>query len=130
MEDGISALDYLEKIFQIPFWLPPMEEDASRNMIAEMVPRPLEKAHSRGDRSQVQEPNELHGEPPTTEPESQAAVPALTTDTSRPEVLAIEPEERNFMLSLAGGGGQIAKETEAFREHVSHSEGIARWAPT
>ena len=34
--DGVSALDYLGKIFQIPFWLPPMEEDASRNMIAEI----------------------------------------------------------------------------------------------
>ena len=33
-----TALDYLEKIFQVPFWLPPMDEEASINLIAGLVP--------------------------------------------------------------------------------------------
>lgn len=32
-----SALDYLEKIFQIPFWLPPMDEDGSAQMISSLL---------------------------------------------------------------------------------------------
>lgn len=37
-ENGASALDYLEKIFQIPFWLPPMDEQASRQLLTAMLP--------------------------------------------------------------------------------------------
>jgi hypothetical protein len=37
-EDGAWALDYLEKIFQIPFWVPGMEEQASRNLLAALAP--------------------------------------------------------------------------------------------
>lgn len=32
-----SALDYLEKIFQIPFWLPPMDEEGSAQMISSLL---------------------------------------------------------------------------------------------
>lgn len=35
--DRATALDYVEKIFQIPFWLPPMTEVGSRNLIASLV---------------------------------------------------------------------------------------------
>lgn len=38
--DAATALDYLEKIFQIPFWIPPMDPWASRNMIHALVPTP------------------------------------------------------------------------------------------
>ncbi|MEQ9401404.1 MAG: P-loop NTPase fold protein [Longimicrobiales bacterium] len=38
--DAATALDYLEKIFQIPFWIPPMDPWASRNMINALVPTP------------------------------------------------------------------------------------------
>ncbi len=37
-DGGATALDYLEKIFQVPFWLPPMDEQASRQLLATMLP--------------------------------------------------------------------------------------------
>jgi WD40 repeat protein len=37
LSDRATALDYVEKIFQIPFWLPPMDVAGSRNLISSLV---------------------------------------------------------------------------------------------
>jgi hypothetical protein len=114
---GVSALDYIEKIFQIPFWLPPMEEDAGRNMIAEMIPPPQEEGlpPSESDTSSSPSPPVQANSAKAREasPTSEARPVEAAEVTSQPQLLNIEPAEREFMLSLAGGGGQIATPTEA-----------------
>jgi hypothetical protein len=115
-EEGASALDYLEKIFQIPFWLPPMDEQASRNMIADLVPRPktdtaaeVEKTAAPADASQM--PSSSDGGA-NAEPADQPG--AATTSTGRAEPLLIESEERSFMLSLAEAVGKSPRRLKRF----------------
>ena len=50
-----TALDYIEKIFQIPFWLPPMTKTGSQNLIGALLQYPSPEAPGRdasGDGSQ------------------------------------------------------------------------------
>jgi hypothetical protein len=113
-EPAADALDYLEKIFQIPFWLPPMNEDTSRIMIDELVPRPVEKSkHDEAVQSdERQEPATERGKT-ERKAESQGDATSLPADT-RPALLAIEPEERSFMLSLAGALGKSPRRLKRF----------------
>jgi hypothetical protein len=114
--DGVSALDYLEKIFQIPFWLPPMEEDASRNMIAEMVPRPVGSAPQPEVQPQPQEGRSsiVEGQVSSVAGEAPTAGSAPLADSDKPELLATEGEERNFMLELAGAVGKSPRRLKRF----------------
>lgn len=115
VSDGVSALDYLEKIFQIPFWLPPMEEDASRSMIVEMVPRIAEAPGA--------PPVEAGVEPPVVgqsaqdqDTEKPSAPPPSPDDEQRrnAQSLVIEPDERMFMLQLAGAVGKSPRRLKRF----------------
>ncbi len=111
--DGVTALDYLEKIFQ-PFWLPPMDEDASRNMIAEMVPRVLESGLKPGPIEA--KPEEISSDVENVQ-QQQTTVDAKTAPPeSRANALSlfIEPEERNFMLQLAGAVGKSPRRLKRF----------------
>ena len=117
--DNASALDYLEKIFQVPFWLPPMDEQASRNMIADLVPRPkkplgdVEEAPS-GRRPHVataigRSDSSKHGG------ESAAGEPAgAGVQAPKAQPLLIEAEERNYMLSLADAVGKSPRRLKRF----------------
>ena len=115
-QDGASALDYLEKIFQIPFWLPPMDETASRNMIADLVPR------VRAEDGEVRKSAESEAEqPPDGEDAERDArveepLPAAPAriEAAEPESLVIEAEERSFMLSLAGAVGKSPRRLKRF----------------
>jgi KAP family P-loop domain len=114
--DSGSALDYLEKIFQIPFWLPPMEEDASRNMIAEMVPRIAEKATGAGEHQIANRQTDPPTESSEIEREQKSPVHGalVPIDATKPALLTIEPEERNFMLGLAGAVGKSPRRLKRF----------------
>ena len=37
-DDGATPWDYLEKIFQVPFWLEPLDQDATRRMLKGLLP--------------------------------------------------------------------------------------------
>ncbi len=113
--DGASALDYLEKIFQVPFWLPPMEESASREMIRALVP------------FTAKTPSVAVGAPPqgaassTPSPVSGGAGNVgATGQTARPAAalgagsLRIEAGERDFMLALAGAVGKSPRRLKRF----------------
>jgi hypothetical protein len=112
--DGVSALDYLEKIFQVPFWLPPMEEDCSRNMIAEMVPR----VAVAGAAEEV--PSGEDAESRTAGGDGPDSARAVASERSAGEAatsaksLVIEAEERNFMLQLAGAVGKSPRRLKRF----------------
>jgi hypothetical protein len=112
--DGVSALDYLEKIFQIPFWLPPMEEDCSRNMIAEMVPRVVEAGGTAGVATPGRSEDGLQREDGlvTTGGTADKVVAAEAGANARS--LVIEPEERSFMLQLAGAVGKSPRRLKRF----------------
>jgi hypothetical protein len=112
--DGASALDYLEKIFQIPFWLPPMEESASRELIRALVPVTAKTE------------TESKSAPPGS-PAASGAIDGSTTSnvgstgrTTRPTAtlepgsLRIEASERDFMLGLAAAVGKSPRRLKRF----------------
>ena len=115
VRDGATALDYLEKIFQIPFWLPPMDEQASRNMIADLLPRPREQAvvvtsDPAGGAPAVGETAPMQGQTRN----QTAALVGPTVSRTKAEALVIEPAERAFLLSLAGAVGKSPRRLKRF----------------
>jgi hypothetical protein len=112
--DGLSALDYLEKIFQIPFWLPPMEEDCSRNMIAEMVPRMAEATGTAEAGPGAPSADSQTGDGVTVVADEGPAEGAARESGANARPLVIEPEERRFMLQLAGAVGKSPRRLKRF----------------
>jgi hypothetical protein len=112
--DGVTALDYLEKIFQIPFWLPPMEQDASRNMIAEMVPRVVEAGTKESGKAAVDSEELSPGQEGQTEHAAESSRAAVEEAGANAQSLVIEPEERNFMLQLAAAVGKSPRRLKRF----------------
>lgn len=100
---GATALDYLEKIFQVPFWLSPMNETASRTLLGKMLPAATKKQSLATPHAaltqQTQAAGTSNGATDTTgtaQPEHVAAPKVPET-----ELLTLEPLERNFILQLA-----------------------------
>lgn len=111
-----SALDYLEKIFQVPFWLPPMEEDASHRMIGALLPAPLagDEQSDEGKRGAGGK-----GDADTPPPGGDTAPPAATVAPPAPPppgaaALDIAPLEREYMLELAGAVGKSPRRLKRF----------------
>lgn len=98
-ENGASALDYLEKIFQIPFWLPPMDEQASRQLLTAMLPKPQPAAAD----SSAAAPAASGAAAPAGAGKSgqRPSAPASAPLPGETELLSIQRGERAFMLSLA-----------------------------
>ncbi|MEP6714285.1 MAG: P-loop NTPase fold protein, partial [Terriglobia bacterium] len=111
---GVTALDYLEKIFQIPFWLPPMEEDASRNMMAEMLPRNAEADAKESSGGAAAEAVLSAQEAPPQQPAVTDIVAADQSANSNAQSMVIEAEERNFILQLAGAVGKSPRRLKRF----------------
>jgi len=114
-DDGATALDYLEKIFQIPFWLPPMDEQASRNMIAELLPRAREREEVESTTHDSTPANA--GTTNSLAPPSSPTKPAIVgpaVSRTKAEALVIEPAERAFILSLAGAVGKSPRRLKRF----------------
>ncbi|OHX37709.1 hypothetical protein BJL95_07870 [Methylomonas sp. LWB] len=117
--DGATALDYLEKIFQIPFWLPPMEEQASRNLIFELLPAPVGQAGvESGHNAAEQKPADLPAadqQAATSQAAHLDAAKAQPSPTPKgAELLDIAAEERNYMLRLAGAVGKSPRRLKRF----------------
>ena len=93
--DRATALDYVEKIFQIPFWLPPMTEVGSRNLIASLVAPAVPQ-------------------PSATEPSGTESVGVLAPETSTPERPAPEtpvPDDQPDTTAAAEGDASVDVET-------------------
>lgn len=101
--DRATALDYVEKIFQIPFWLPPMTEVGSRNLIASLVapavPQPPAPEQVEGLALETPTPQttEPEARPDTTSPpeggtpaQENVGLQPIATDV--PDQTAAEPE--------------------------------------
>jgi hypothetical protein len=117
-EEGASSLDYLEKIFQIPFWVPGMEEQASRNLIAALAPpvRQTGPAQARerpaSETRQSQAPSAPSPQKETQTPAAGGAPPVI--EPVKVESLVLEPGERTFLLSLSGAVGKSPRRLKRF----------------
>lgn len=126
--DGATPQDYIEKIFQIPFWLEPLSSDSTRRYLEGLLaasPAPPQRGvqatviedDSQTDFSAAAEASGTDSNPAAAGQQSQEAVttgPPPTTpvtlpaaDSAEPEseplpqLLEIEPLEQDFMLKLA-----------------------------
>lgn len=103
--------DYLEKIFQIPFWLEPLDAEASRRMLRGFVGdrAPAARAGSGGADTQARQadvpaagPTNGAGPlPPGTPEAAPAPAPLPPSRELLPESLEIEPRELECMDELA-----------------------------
>ena len=106
LEHGSGTLatphDYLEKIFQIPFWLPPMGEQGSRGLVNELtasaVIRPkVDEAEKHGDDAvEAAKGDKGRGAQETVHPIS---VPSF--EEAAPAQLSFEQHEHEFMKWLS-----------------------------
>lgn len=134
-EVGLSTVtpaDYLEKIFQIPFWVPPLDPAATAKMIGRLVgagdspTAPREGHATNGDRAQPQsapanqlEPMDANAAPATPDTGNVGAgASPLAGDPApvalRPDLLQIGAEEQQAMQSLAAIVGRSPRATKRF----------------
>ncbi|MBI5853481.1 MAG: hypothetical protein HZB39_20925 [Planctomycetes bacterium] len=120
--ESASALDYIEKIFQVPFWLPPMEAAASQELIRALVPVEATSgtAPVLGDASKSN-PQDARPAGANDSPRQDGAADGETkpvAPTTRPmldpSALHIEAAEREFMLKLAGAMGKSPRRLKRF----------------
>lgn len=120
VQQTASAMDYLEKIFQIPFWLPPMEEKASRDMLAALVPVSGRSNISPGTSTAV--PIQVRDDKFDTTRLKNGSYTKITVtpgntnseDLPSAESLEIVEDERRYMLSLAGAVGRSPRRLKRF----------------
>lgn len=98
-DGGATALDYLEKIFQIAFWLPPMEPDASRQLLAANLPGKGAAATQKKEGASGGTSGSRQGAQRQQGGGRQVAAPAPVQ--AETELLTIQPQEREFMYQLA-----------------------------
>ncbi len=117
-----SAMDYLEKIFQIPFWLPPMQEKACRDLLADLVP---ESSTNQEDEEDVLNSSEgtsgqSKSTPLSAGAQKQGTVegilsqPVSSGNISVAEFSDIPTDEREYMLSLASSVGRSPRRLKRF----------------
>lgn len=118
--ESASALDYLEKIFQVPFWLPPMEAAASQELIRALVPVEATSGATptpgEASKSKTAQPVGTSGSTlpaGTQDGETKPAAPT-TRPLLDPGALHIEAAEREFMLKLAGATGKSPRRLKRF----------------
>ncbi|HKG02769.1 MAG TPA: P-loop NTPase fold protein [Conexibacter sp.] len=105
---SVTARDYLEKIFQIPFALPRMDDAAFGRLVDDLLPAdapagpstrsaPSGQLATAGGSTDSPKPGSVR----TSEPERAWAPPLATIDL-HPEGLRVQSAERAFMQRLAG----------------------------
>jgi cell division protein FtsB len=122
---GATAYDYLEKIFQVPFWVQPLSEKATRDLLAGIVTVRDRQTPSLQPTPGVTLPAPPPPAPPT--PVSPAPVPvqqpATPTpppapqpgdDRLTPALLKLEPEELEEMQKLAALIGRSPRSVKRF----------------
>lgn len=124
--DGATPQDYIEKIFQIPFWLEPLSPESTRRYLEGLLstsPTPAQRSaptaaeedgqedsSSTTAQTSESESGESVGKPSgevrlkastSTSAELPAAGDGEPEDEPLPELLEIEPLEKDFMLELS-----------------------------
>ncbi len=93
-----SAHDYVEKIFQVPFWLKPMTEDGSRRMVRHLLKGTVKSddapARAAGGGSEgASRPADAGAQPPSQVPGTTAADPAQTGSIDGASQQTPKPDE-------------------------------------
>lgn len=103
-----TPYDYLEKIFQVPFWIRAMQEDLTKSLLGSLVtikapPPRLEEV--RGEAEEV--PDVVAPPPPPPPPDDDGKViageelPSIDDDRLNPKAMEFDEEELRLMESLA-----------------------------
>ncbi len=103
--------DYLEKIFQIPFWIQPLSKIAKQNIIQGLLQGHLTTPESQGG-------EETKGDKPTVGKQQVDVLLSLDPSTAPPNLqaaaLSITHEELSFLDSLAILMGTTPRSTKRF----------------
>jgi hypothetical protein len=119
---GATPRDYLEKIFQIPFWIRPMQAVDCRKLIGGLT-----EDSTGADEGQRQEPQpnvpessigrpmpQVTGDSQRADAEKKPAQPAATGGPSpKPAVDAPKPKDRADAIVTGATGGQTKEETKS-----------------
>ena len=122
-----STDDYLEKIFQVPFWLQPLSDDGCRDLLTNLIPRdPVPGRETQGN---VDSPPNLSNAGAQLERSTDAAGHEMNADSTRrakavkptwtpviaqPKTLQITDHERQYMLDLAPIIGRSPRAVKRF----------------
>jgi KAP family P-loop domain len=105
---GATPEDYLEKIFQVPFWIDPMNADATKELLRGIVTIKEQEAAPQKELPKVAAPAPAATKPVVTQPVqpiAAAGTPKLTIragdDEHNPEALQLDRNERDAMERLA-----------------------------
>jgi len=108
-----TAADYLEKIFQIPFWLPGFTEGASMRMVDGLL-RPqinLEQLKTKEEGIKNDDIVVNIPEPPPRSTDQRREVPPLSLT---PEGLELTPNEFNTLVNVAPVAGVTPRQAKRF----------------
>jgi hypothetical protein len=113
-----SPMDYLEKVFQIPFWLPAMEEEGGATLLAAAIgPVAPRRPAPRRQEQSVQPGAPVSGPLPVAPPSPGGTVPLsqqTSSTTVTAEALQITPGEFNKIRELAGAIGISPRRAKRF----------------
>jgi hypothetical protein len=110
----VTPDDYLEKIFQVAFWVQPMDDDARRRMVRGLLARNVASGGSSDGTAGASE------EAPDVEQDLDALVKAMYDRTSqspawlKAATLAVTPEEMTFIEGLAPLLGTTPRSVKRF----------------
>ncbi|HET7721125.1 MAG TPA: P-loop NTPase fold protein, partial [Acidimicrobiales bacterium] len=122
----VTPDDYLEKIFQVAFWVQPMDDDARRRMVRGLLARNVASGGSTDGSAGASE------EAPELEQDLDALVHAMYDTTSQPPAwleaatLAVTPEEMTFIEGLAPLLGTTPRSVKRFVNVFQLVKTIAR----
>jgi hypothetical protein len=122
---GATAYDYLEKIFQVPFWIEPLSEEATRSLLSGMVNvRTREKGVHVQPEDRVPTPGPRAEPPPivptepvvpvSTTPKTEPAAPRPGDHRLFPAALLLEEAELRSMHALAPLVGRSPRSVKRF----------------
>jgi hypothetical protein len=120
-----STDDYLEKIFQVPFWLQPLSDTGCRDLLTNLIPRD-QTSGGRIEGNVQRQPDMAHddgqvtsapgGDIDSSRPANPAkpTKPTWTPVTAQPKTLQITDKEREYMLELAPIIGRSPRAVKRF----------------
>jgi len=121
-----TAIDYLEKIFQIPYWVPPFTDNSSKNLIRGLLKDQVEKGKeiesptppSSDPQQQIDDQikplpaQDLKDTPVAEDVSSNNAIPVRVLPDTRdlnPDRLKITEEEMKALVGVASLAGQTPR---------------------
>jgi len=108
-EERATPTEFLEKIFQVPFWTPEMTPAGRKALVADILPR---RTESVAPSAQVQRAGEAEGgaNDAAVDQQVQASQPPLPTVRS----VQLEAREQQLLLALSAAAGDTPRRLKRF----------------